>query len=84
MSTVLSRCRHYMGEKKSKRSVYGGNVYEILRPRDGGGEGLKPYAYNEYVTPNNKMILRERRVLHYFINSALFVSHLKPKPEHDE
>lgn len=45
---------HWVGG--SKRTVHGGYVYEFLRPGDGG---LRPNAYNEYVIPYNKMVLRE-------------------------
>lgn len=45
-----------------------------------GGGGLKPYAYYEYVTPNNKIILRESPFPHYFINPRLFVSDLNLEP----
>lgn len=45
-----------------------------------GGGGLKPYAYYEYVTPNNKIILRESPFPHYFIHPRLFVSDLNLEP----
>lgn len=36
-----------------------------------GGGGLKPYAYYKYVTPNNKIILRESPFPHFFYSSQV-------------
>lgn len=35
--------------------------------------GLRPNAYNEYVTPYNKMILKERQFLHCYVYPRLLV-----------
>lgn len=38
------------------------------------GGGLRPNAYDEYVTPFNKMILRERQFLHYYVYPSLLLN----------